>query len=316
LDSIEVPVVIVIPVFNDRFSCARLLENISKLDSSTSWQVCLVDDGSISDPPQISDLSDAGLSGVILRLARNTGHQSAIACGIGYVAANWQHANVLIMDADGEDRPEDIPALLSRLDQSTFDAVVATRGRRTEGWLFRAFYTFYKIVFRLFSGRIIQFGNFMALSKFSVRRLASMQETWLHIAAALIASKIPIKKVIADRGRRYAGQSSMSLVSLSVHGVRALMVFADSVFMRVLIACFATIAISVALSLVVISLKLSGNASPGWFTSAFGGLAIVSLQMAGISAISLVLFGITNGSIVRNTSKNFSDLVASVETTP
>src|SRR5580704_10884793 len=153
----DTEIVVIIPVFNDRLSCSQLLTHISKLKDAADWQVCLVDDGSICDAPEISDLAVAGLSGVILRLARNIGHQSAIACGIGYAAANWKSACVLIMDADGEDRPEDIPSLLAGLNRSAFDAVVAARGQRNERALFRSFYFLYKMAFNLLTGRTIQF---------------------------------------------------------------------------------------------------------------------------------------------------------------
>ena len=43
---------------------------------------------------------------------------------------------------------------------------------------------------------------------------AHMPETWNHLAAAVLRSSVRIVRVPCDRGTRYAGRSSMNLVSL------------------------------------------------------------------------------------------------------
>ena len=226
--------VFIIPVFNDRPSCVVVLRELATLKTPHDRYICLIDDGSISDPPTLSDLNDCGLSGVILRLPHNMGHQAAIACGLGYVAANLPVASVVIMDGDGEDRPETVPILLSHLDPIKLCAIVAERRRRTEGLTFRTAYKVYRALFRALTGHTVDFGNFMVLSRDSVHRLASMHQTWLHLPAALIASRIPRKSIPIDRGERYSGPSRMNYLSLSLRGARALMVFADVIIVRLI----------------------------------------------------------------------------------
>lgn len=308
--------VLIIPVFNDRTSCAVLLGQLSALFSANDWRICLIDDGSTSDPPLLSDLIDSGLSGVILRLPHNIGHQAAIVCGIGYVAANWPGASAVIMDADGEDRPDAIPALMSQLDPTMLCAVVAQRRLRTESFVFRFFYGVYKALFRLLTGHPIDFGNFMALSGPAVLRLASMHQTWLHIPAALIASRIPRKNVPIDRGRRYAGQSRMNFVSLSVHGMRALMVFADVVLMRLIFGGIVLIVAAATIALIALALKVTGNATPGWFTTVVGILVVMVIQMLEIFAAFLILAGMARSDALRDASKAYQDCIVSVEATP
>jgi hypothetical protein len=308
-------IALVIPVFDDRASCAQLLRAIASVPGARDWHICLVDDGSIGNMLRLSDLTDVGLSGTLLRLIRNVGHQAAIACGLGYVAARWSGASVVIMDSDGEDRPEDIPKLLSSLDPSIISAVVAERYRRTENARFRTFYWIYKLLFRVLSGQSIQFGNFMAVSGPAVQRLASMQETWLHVAGALIASRIPRRMVPTQRGRRYFGTSTMNFTSLAVHGMRAIMVFAEVMLMRVVIACAAVAARVLVLAGVAGLLKIAGLASPGWFTSVVGLLLILVVQTIGVFAASLVLAGLTRG-ILRNVSNAYRDFIETIESIP
>jgi glycosyltransferase involved in cell wall biosynthesis len=311
----EVEMTVVMPVFNDQESCAQLLAEIAELPDARQWHFCLVDDGSIRSPPRVLDLAQAGLSGVVLRLHRNVGHQSAIACGLTYACATWEGTGVLVIDADGEDRPVDIPELLSRLDTSTCSASVALRRRRSEGAAFRVFYAIYRRLFRVMTGRTIRFGNFMALSAPAARRLSSMHETWLHVAAALLASRIPVQTVSIDRGCRYAGRSTMNFVSLSVHGMRAMMVFADTVFMRILMACVGVIATASLLTAVAGALKFFERASPGWLTTVASSMGIVTIQMASLVAVSLVLAGVMHGDSPREVLNRYKDFIADVEST-
>ena len=102
--------------------------------------------------------------GEVLYLARNMGHQRAIAVGLTYISMTFEPAAVVVMDSDGEDRAESIADLLAELKTGAVDAVVALRGRRWEFLGFRAFYTFYRFIFQMLTGRTIRFGNFTALS--------------------------------------------------------------------------------------------------------------------------------------------------------
>jgi glycosyltransferase involved in cell wall biosynthesis len=77
----------------------------------------------------------------ILRLRRNVGHQRAIAIGLAYAEAANCCDIAVVMDGDGEDRPEDVPRLIDellRLDGS--HVVFAERTRRSEGVVFVTMY--------------------------------------------------------------------------------------------------------------------------------------------------------------------------------
>ena len=70
----------------------------------------------------------------VLRLRRNVGHQRAIAIGLAFIHAHRPCRAVVVMDADGEDRPSDVPRLLARLDAAGDPAIVfAERTRRSSG---------------------------------------------------------------------------------------------------------------------------------------------------------------------------------------
>lgn len=305
--------VVVTPVYEDVEASAVLFRDLAQQFDREIFVVA-VDDGSVKQPIGISSLEDAGLDGVILKLRRNVGHQRAIAIGLGYVSEYIQpHQTVVVMDSDGEDMPSTIPALLNRLQQEQVDVVVAERKSRIETFRFKAFYCIYKRFFRVMTGRAISFGNFMALKANAVKRLVTMQELPLHVAGAVLSSKLRTAICPLHRGPRYAGQSKMNFVGLVLHGFKGLMVFAEDVLVRVGIACAAIASLSVIGAVFAIVLKLIGYSTPGWFSVALGILVLVFLQTGALTLMTLMLTGVVRSGTI-TTAFAYHDFVESVVT--
>ncbi|WP_414493089.1 glycosyltransferase [Stenotrophomonas maltophilia] len=287
--------IVVMPVYEDLEASSMLFVELARTQGPDTYVVA-VDDGSVRQPLPISAIEASGLEGVVIRLRRNVGHQRAIAIGLGYVAEHFEGSDiVVVMDSDGEDTPESITELVAGLDSADVDVVVASRRSRVESLKFKSFYIVYKLLFSLLSGRQISFGNFMAAKMPAVRRLASMQELWIHVAACVLGSKLRVQTCALDRGPRYAGRSKMNFVGLALHGFRALMVFAEDVLVRVGIACTMVAALSIIGGIVATGLKMLGFASQGWFSLAFGILVLVFLQTAALTLIILMLSGMMRG---------------------
>src|SRR5258708_1528419 len=144
-------VLILIPSFNDWEAVRLLLPRIDSAMAALERQasVLVVDDAS-SDPlpDQWPGLNLSAIESVsVLHLRCNLGHQRAIALGL-YHAHEFTSADaVLVMDGDGEDRAEDIPALLGEFERAgETSTIFAARTRRMESWTFQFFYQVYKLV--------------------------------------------------------------------------------------------------------------------------------------------------------------------------
>ena len=309
--------VVITPVYEDKEASGQLFAELARLFGRAVFVVA-VDDGSVANPVEISSLVDAGVDGVVIRLKRNIGHQQAIAVGLSYAAEYLSHyARFVVMDSDGEDRPDTLPALLDALQSDQVDIAVAERKRRVETLRFRVFYLLYKLIFGAMTGRKISFGNFMALKPKALRRLVAMQELWTHVAAAVLASRLRLQSCPLDRGARYAGRSKMNFVGLALHGFKALMVFAEDVMVRVGIVCVFISALSVLGAVIAVVLKLVGFATPGWFSVALGVLFLVFLQTAALTLMTLMLTGVSKGgAVLASAYHDFVDAVLSTgETT-
>ena len=299
---------VVMPIYEDREASAKLFKELFA-EYGTLAFVVAIDDGSVSQPVEIDALRQAGLDGVVIHLKRNVGHQRAIAIGINYVAEHMPDMPcTIVMDSDGEDTPQSIRELVQPLLAANVDVVVAQRKSRVETLKFKTFYVIYKWLFQLLTGRKISFGNFMALKPSAVKRLAAMQELWMHVAACVLTSKLRVQTMPIDRGPRYAGKSKMNFVGLALHGFRALMVFAEDVLVRVGIICAFVATATVLASALAIGLKLANFATPGWFSVALGILLLVFLQTGALTLMTLMLTG-----VVRAGAPNQIDYHAYVE---
>jgi polyisoprenyl-phosphate glycosyltransferase len=289
---------VVTPVFEDTEASSILFSELIKA-CGRDIHVVAVDDGSVRQPLTLDGLKAAGVSGTVLKLKRNVGHQRAIATGLSYVADQIPDADrVIIMDSDGEDLPGTIAALTAELDKGDVDVVVAERKSRVETLRFKTFYIVYKWLFKLLTGRKISFGNFMAMNNVALHRLATMGELATHVAGTVLVSRLRWRTCALDRGPRYAGQSKMNFVGLALHGFKAFMIFAEDVLVRVGIACAAVAVLSLFASVVAVLLKFMGFATPGWFSVALGLLLLVFLQTGAITLMTLMLTGITRTSMV------------------
>ncbi|WP_047549815.1 glycosyltransferase [Methylotenera sp. G11] len=306
--------IVVTPVYEDVEASSRLFRELSVQFKGDVFVVA-VDDGSVKQPLDIASLEQSGVDGVVLKLRRNVGHQRAIAIGLGYVSEYIQPGQrVVVMDSDGEDVPATITSLLEQLEADDIDLVVAQRKSRVETFRFKAFYAVYKVFFSMMTGRAISFGNFMALKASSVKRLVAMQELSIHIAGAVLASKLRTAVCPLDRGERYAGQSKMNFVGLVLHGFKGLMVFAEDVLVRVGIACAVIAAFSVIGAVAAIILKLLGFSTPGWFSVALGILVLMLLQTGALALMTLMLTGVIRSGTV-TTALAYQDFIASVTET-
>jgi polyisoprenyl-phosphate glycosyltransferase len=275
--------IVLVPVYNDwevlRLLLERLDDELSKAHAGAS--VIAVDDGSAST----ADFSGLALSAIrsleVLHLRRNLGHQRAIAVGLAYVEANISCAAVVVMDSDGEDRPEDVMRLVAEWRKSNTDQVVfALRRSRSEGVIFRVFYTVYRWVFQAVTGRAIRFGNFSLIPRSLLRRLVAVSEIWNHYASGVQRAKVPCVYLPTDRGTRLAGHSTMSFVSLVTHGLSAMSVHAEMIGTRMLVLAVALGSCIIAAMLAVVCVRLfTSLAIPGWATFVLGLLSLMLLQI-------------------------------------
>jgi polyisoprenyl-phosphate glycosyltransferase len=291
-------IAIVCPVYEDWESFLSLMRRLATLyvGAGIAFHVTVVDDGSLTPHPDLTDLvpPESCIAEMeLLRLALNLGHQRAIAVGLSHLAPRTDLDAAIVMDSDGEDRPEDIGLLIAEAHRNPGYAVLAGRAERSEGPVFKLFYALYKALFYLMTGRAISFGNYSLLPMSAVRRLAHMPELWNNLAAAIMRSRLPYVAVPTQRGWRLAGRSKMNLIGLIVHGLSAMSVYTDMIFVRILLAASIIGSLAVLGMAAVAAIRFGTSlAIPGWATTVVGDLVILLLQtLVIVIAATLTVLG-------------------------
>lgn len=271
--------VVLIPQYNDWEALNLLIDKLN-LDVAASTlaatSLIIVDDCSTQDAPDLRKFE--GKSVQIIRLWRNMGHQRAIAIGLSYVADQFACDKVIVMDADGEDAPHDINALVLASQNHPNDIVFAQRTKRQESLVFQFFYGIYKLAFRQLTGKAIAFGNFSIIPQRRLQSIVRVSEIWNNFPGGIIKSRLPYQSVPIERAKRLAGKSKMNFVSLVLHGLSTISVLIDVAAVRILILSIGMSVVALLVIFVVLFLKWMNNASPGWASTLSSALLIVVLQ--------------------------------------
>jgi len=124
------PVSLVVPVFNEEESLGRLYERVAEVCNANGydWELLLVDDGSRDATPRIlAELAAKDPRVVPVIFQRNFGQTAAMAAGIDHA----RHPVIVTLDADLQNDPADIPALLAKYDEG-WDVVSGWRKDRKD----------------------------------------------------------------------------------------------------------------------------------------------------------------------------------------
>ena len=227
-------IIILIPVYNDWESLNKLLGEINeniKSFSDINFECLIVNDASTVQSSELKKPSNF-LSIEILNMKENRGHARCNAFGIRYAFQNKEFDNLILMDGDGEDRPEEIKNLVQKIKENPNISIVAKRIKRSEGLFFQSLYQLHKLITFIFTGQNINFGNYSLLTRNDVEKLHSKASLWSSYSGSVKKNLKSFKEINSTRGLRYFGPSQMSLFKLAVHSLSIIAVFKYQVFLR------------------------------------------------------------------------------------
>ena len=171
---------VVVAAYNEADSLPLLQPRIAAaLDAiaadGVAGRVLYVDDGSRDGTWAVLEgIAAADPRVALLRLSRNFGKELALTAGLDRV----ERGAALILDADGQDPPELVPAFVAKWREG-YDDVYGTRiEREGEGWLKRTTaHAFYRVIGRLSKTPIpADTGDFRLLSERALAGLHQLRE--------------------------------------------------------------------------------------------------------------------------------------------
>jgi glycosyltransferase involved in cell wall biosynthesis len=207
---------IVIPAFNESKNLPPLLGGIRALELAQA-EMIVVDDGSTDGTAEIAQ----GQGANVVRHPYNIGNGAAVKSGIRAARGKW----IVLMDGDGQHKPEDIPKLLA--EAANYHMVV---GARAKGSKLRFHRYVANAVYNLLASYVTRFkvqdltSGFRLLSRRDALRFIDLlPNTFSYpttLTLAFLRSGLTVKYVPIQTLYR-AGQSKISLIT---DGVRFLLI--------------------------------------------------------------------------------------------
>jgi len=201
---------VVSPCYNEEGSLGELykrLTGVCQAEIGNDYEIVLIDDGS-SDATRalIRELSckDAHVVGVFL--SRNHGHQLALSAGLQVCRG----ARILVIDADLQDPPELLGAMMTLMDVEKADVVYGRRSERRGESAFKkaTASVFYRLLNKLTDTKIpVDTGDFRLMSRRMLDELNRMPEQHRFIRG--MVSWIGFRQVPLDyeRQERFSGET-------------------------------------------------------------------------------------------------------------
>jgi len=224
--------VILIPIYNDWESLTKLLNNISEIVRNikkAQFDCIVVNDCSTIKNPKIKIPSEIN-SIKIIHMSKNKGHARCNAFGIKYLSESSDYDYLILMDGDGEDRPEEIKLLVDKILLEPNKSVVAKRVKRSEGPIFQMLYKLHKYLTLLTTGKLINFGNYSCLTKPDLKMLSTKASLWSSYSGTFKYNIKNYNEVNSIRGMRYFGPTQMTLFKLVIHSFSIIAVFKYRLF--------------------------------------------------------------------------------------
>jgi len=225
---------ILIPIYNDRESLKKLIENINTEIKGLNCEISLIVVNDASSQQIIDNYQHTeNINSIeIINMKENRGHARCIASGLKYIFEKKEFDYVIPMDGDGEDRPEEIRNFIQLAEQSNEKTIVGERTKRSETLFFKFCYLAHKILTLVFTGQSIKFGNFTCLTKATIEKMLKEKATWNSFSGSLIKIEKDLLSIPSIRGTRYFGPSKMSFFNLLKHSLAIISVFRKIVLIR------------------------------------------------------------------------------------
>lgn len=279
---------IIAPIYNELKNIPELYPRVRDVMDQTSetWELILVDDGSTDGSTDlIRELAskDERVRPVIF--ARNFGHQIAVTAGLDYSRGDA----VVIIDADLQDPPEAILALIEKWSEG-YQVVYAVRSEREgETWFKRVTASlFYRMIFRITDVNIpLDTGDFRLMDRSVVDVMNQMREK--HRFLRGMSSWVGFKQIGVEykRKARFAGETKYPFKKMFKLALNAITSFSYFPLQLATYLGFIAAGLSVlAIPIVAILRLTTGTALLGQATT-----LIIVLFLGGVQLISLGIIG-------------------------
>jgi len=285
--SIRPEISVVVPLYNEAAVVGQFADElIATLRTiQTTWEILLVDDGSVDETVRRIREVAARESGIVpVELSRNFGKESALAAGLE--AASGEA--VIVMDGDLQHPPSLIPELVRRWrgGAEVVNAVKSDRGRETLFYKLAA-KVFYLLIGEAMGRRLESQSDFKLLDRQVVDQIRGFREQQRFFRGLVAWVGFRVDDVPFEVQERSSGRSSFGALRLVRYAVRNLMAFSSGPLQAIAWLGGITTALAGILAVQTLYNWASGRAVDG-FTTAI----LVTLILGGINLACLGIIAV------------------------
>ena len=263
---------VIIPVFNEQNNIEPLYNRLNDVFKSidVDLEVLFIDDGSTDASLAIIKKLAVNQNAIkYISFSRNFGHEFATTAGLDFA-----HGDIVILiDADLQDPPEIIPAMIDKWREG-FDVVYARRNMRQGESLYKRFtsWIFYRLLHKLSEIKIpLDTGDFRLMDRKVVNSLKQCRERNRFVRGMVAWVGFNQTDISYDRSPRLSGQTKYSFWKLFILSIDAILGFSHLPLHLVSIFGIMTTIFSLFIAFLVIMHKLFfGLDIPGYALVATG----------------------------------------------
>ena len=282
-------ITIVVPFLNEKDNLPVLLERVAGTFAGRAedWELLLVDDGSTDGSAEWAVAQAQANPHVrVLRLSRNFGHQLAITAGLDRSDGDA----VVVMDADLQDPPETIGAMVDKWREGHEVVYAIRRSRAGETWMKKFLAAgFYRVFRRLAKVNIpMDAGDFRLVDRCVVDVLREMRELHRFMRGLTCWVGYRQASVEYDRAARFAGETKYPVWKSARLAFDAITSFSASPlrWIAVLGIGICGLAALWVLFVMVQAVVNPGSLQPGWAS-----LIAVMVFLGGVQLVSVGMLG-------------------------
>jgi dolichol-phosphate mannosyltransferase len=277
---------VIIPIYNEEMNLVPMNNRIiaALLPLQLHYEIIYVNDGSKDNSlPIIMGLSEENVSVKYIDFSRNFGHQIAISAGLEHAVGE----RIVIMDGDGQDPPELIPALLTKSKEG-FEVVYAKRKKR-KGESFLKKLTaklFYRFLANITQIEIpLDTGDFRLIHRKVQKVLLNMPEQHKYLRGQIAWIGFNSTFVEYDREERMGGNTKFTYGKMMRFATDGISGFSNWPLKVATMLGFAVSGIAFMLIIYSLYQKFFGFTEVGWTSLHISVLFLGGVQLLGIGIL-------------------------------
>ena len=201
----------------------RIISSINSI--GLLYEIVFVDDGSEDNTYELlTEIAKKDKNVIVIKLSRDFGHHAGISAGLDYTSGDY----VVMMDADLQDKPEEIPNLYEKLKEGN-DVVYGERVGKKFSIIRRFFsFVFLKLIqFFINEPIVINTTIFRIMNKKVVEAIRKLREGQRYLVGVIGWVGFKHAVVYVKHGKRKRGKSKYNFIQQMKLAFNAIFSFSD-----------------------------------------------------------------------------------------